>query len=441
MNQTIAETTDYLSDLNPGQRLAAEKIRRFLLSRDKEFVLSGAGGTGKTYLTEKIIKDVLPQAKQVAKLMGNTLPDWDVCLTATTNKAATVLASATGRTAGTIHSHISVKPYTDYQTGQVKLSPRKNVWRVLSNQLIFCDEASMIETSLLSWIRKSTDDSCKIIFMGDHCQMDPIGESFSPVFSNPKNFAVLDQPMRNSGQPALIRLCAQMRHAVEHDEFFPIPSVPGVIDHLNASQAQAEVESHFATEREYSRILAYTNDRVNYYNDFIRPLRGRPDRLVKGECVINNSMVQFKNSILHPEMELKIINVDERPFVIYFSRSKNPVKLECYSVSLESECKDRYNNVSVPVNRIDYKNALNVLKGKKDWASYYYLKESIPDLRPRDSATVYKAQGSTYDTVYVDLQDLSKSQTRLHLARMLYVAVSRARQRVAFFGELPNHIY
>lgn len=52
------------------------------------------------------------------------------------------------------------------------------------------------------------------------------------------------------------------------------------------------------------------------------------------------------------------------------------------------------------------------------------------------ASTVNKSQGSTYDTVYIDLNDIGKCRDKDQVRRMLYVAVSRARHKVVFTGDI-----
>jgi hypothetical protein len=58
------------------------------------------------------------------------------------------------------------------------------------------------------------------------------------------------------------------------------------------------------------------------------------------------------------------------------------------------------------------------------------------DLRAAYACTVNKAQGSTYDEVFIDLDDISSCTSGDQIARMMYVAVSRARNHVYFTGDL-----
>ena len=51
---------------------------------------------------------------------------------------------------------------------------------------------------------------------------------------------------------------------------------------------------------------------------------------------------------------------------------------------------------------------------------------------------MHKSQGSTYDTVFIDLENIGSCRNPDQVARMLYVAVSRARNRIFLFGKLPT---
>jgi exodeoxyribonuclease-5 len=67
----------------------------------------------------------------------------------------------------------------------------------------------------------------------------------------------------------------------------------------------------------------------------------------------------------------------------------------------------------------------------------FEIQEAFADLRPTHAATAYKAQGSTYGTVFIDLHNIGKCNIPSTVARMLYVAITRASNQVVLFGELP----
>ncbi len=82
--------------LNQDQEAASQAIFQFLLSEEKEFSISGPAGTGKTTLMKHVMTSLLPEYSDACKLLGIKPLEFEIVLTATTNKATEVLSSATG---------------------------------------------------------------------------------------------------------------------------------------------------------------------------------------------------------------------------------------------------------------------------------------------------------------------------------------------------------
>lgn len=421
--------------LNQVQEAAVSAVFDFLLSSDKEFNVSGPAGVGKTFLMKYIMKNVIREYEEACHLMGATPISFDVHLTATTNKAAEVLQQATGFPAATIHSHMNLKVVDDYKTGATKIS-RTNAWTVHSKQLIFIDEASMIDSELHKYILAGTDATCKIVYVGDHCQLAPVFETISPVYRNPKHFVVLTEPVRNAGQPALVDLCNQLRDTVETLQFRPIKPVPGVVDYLDDAAAKAFIDSHFDQERVDSRILCYSNNRVQEYNQYIRDLRSYPAQFTAGELVINNSGIQLGQTFLRVEQELLVKNVGSTERIVLDEKDPNAV-LDVYNITLSLPNGTGHVAAKIPLDPDHAKALMKYYAGLKQWPTFFKIKNSYPDLRQKDAATVYKAQGSTYETAVLDLSNIGKCNQPDQVARMLYVGASRATTRLLLYGQLP----
>jgi nucleoside-triphosphatase THEP1 len=424
-----------ITTLNEGQQAAADSFFTFLFSTDPEFIISGPGGVGKTHLMSHMIDKIMPQYFQTCQMM-NIKPEYDeVVMTATTNKAAEVLAVATGRPTSTIHSFMNLKVQDNYVTGEQKIAPTNN-YHVHEKKIIFIDECSMIDSQLYKYLREGTHQ-CKLIYVGDHCQLAPVMEKFSPVYKEEKPFFVLTEQMRNANQPALMAVCDQLRETVKTGIFKPIQIVPGVIDLLDNNQMQEQIAAHFMQQTYDSRILAYTNNQVMAYNDYIRSLRNLPREFTVGERLINNSAIQLRRRMLSVEEEVTVEWVS--PEITDVPIDEGAV-LQVRYMNLESRVGELLENIPVPVDRDHHKALLKYFqkKGKesKYWAPYFQLKNDYPDLRQRDAATFHKAQGSTYDSVFIDLDDLSSCRQADQAARMLYVALSRARTRVFLYGNL-----
>lgn len=416
--------------LNQDQTAAAAAFSAFVISPDKEFVISGPAGTGKTTLLRYLME--MKDSAKLQELVGQQpIVDWK--LTATTNKAAEVLQKATGYEASTIHSLLGLRVQNDFETGKTKILRTKES-RILYNTMIVVDECSMVDTDLRKYISDGTVN-CKLLYVGDHCQLAPVMETLSPVFSC-NEFVRLEKVMRSLGAPDLTALCAQLRQTVETGVFQPIHGVPGVIDYLDPDQAEAEIQATFVHNlHANARILCFTNDKVVGFNNYLRTQRNLPEQYTAGEWVISNTMSISvhgpKAGCLRVEEEVEIYSVDE-PTTYDVSIAGRRHELPVYIVNTPG---GRYR---VPVNVNEYRQLIAYLGREKQWHPYFDLKENIADLRPRDACTVYKAQGSTYHTVFVDLADIGRCTNPAQAARMLYVACSRPTDRICFIGQLPD---
>lgn len=426
--------------LNADQEKAATAFFQFLFSADKEMSISGPAGTGKTFLMHHLLTVKLPEFYDMSLLLGNKVPEYEIVLAATTNKAAEVLTLATGINACTIHSHMNLKVYDNYDTGVSEVK-RTNAWKVHTRQLIFIDEASMTDSRLYKYILEGTDKTCKIVYLGDHCQMAPVFETISPIYKNPKFFATLAQPMRNAGQPALMSLCSQLRNTVETLDFQPIMEVPGVIDYLTPQQAQDFLDDTFKVESPDCRVLCYSNARVHEYNQYFRTLRGYPDTFTVGEQLINNSALSLGKMILRVEEEFVITKILAAPYPKLIDSNDPSSVMEVYDIEMVSPKGKEPLRFTIPVDPERHKQLMKHYSRQKNWNLFYQLKNHYPDLRQKDAATVYKAQGSTYETVFLDLENIGKCVHNDQLARMLYVGASRATTRLVMFGELPQRLF
>lgn len=418
------------ASLNEGQTKAEAGFLEFLFNDEKEMIISGPGGYGKTHLVQHLIDNTVPQYFDTCGVLGIDPAYDEVALTATTNKAASVLELATGRETKTIQSYTNLTVIPDFTTGISKLKKRGD-FTVKSRNIVFIDECSMIDTSLDKYIGEGYHKS-KIIYVGDHCQMAPVGERLSPVYRKGLRFYELTEPMRNASQPALMALCNQLRETVETGIFKAIDIVPGVIDHVDNIQLDQELKLNFAQQTMEYRCLTFTNNRAIQYNDHIRTIRGLPDEFTVGEVLVNNSVVKISpKTLIGVDQELIIESIGAPDKL-----ELKDAELEYIPIGIKLIGSGASFTVKCPVD-IDHWNRLLKYYSKiKAWDIYYILKDQFADLRPHDACTVYKAQGSTHHTVYIDLTDISKCNIPDQVARMLYVAVSRAKERVVLYGNL-----
>lgn len=426
--------------LNQGQQLAADGFLEFLLSDDKELNISGPGGVGKTFLLGHIIDNIIPQYQQACLLMGVTPKYEDVVMTATTNKAADVLALNTNRPAHTVHSYFNLKVQDDYSNGTSKVTKTK-MWVVHSKKIIFIDEASMVDRVLYEYIQDGTLD-CKVIYVGDRKQLAPVKEKISRVYSQNLPMFELTEPMRTD-IPELQALNQQFRDTVGElgnpGPWLPIQTYPGIIEYLNDGEMEQSIIDNFTDMNHRHRIMAYTNAKVIDYNSYIRELRGLPDDIQKGEILINNSAVRIgKFGLMGVEEEVTVWDMNRTTEQVVIDEDDPDTTLEVRYMDLQSSHGEIYAGIPVPVDRDHYAKLLQFYANRKRWVPYFHMKNTFPDLRQRDACTVYKAQGSSYDWAYIDVGNLSTCRDPEQAARLFYVAVSRARFGVRLYGPLAE---
>lgn len=412
--------------LTLDQQNAVHEFAMFMASPDTEFVISGPAGVGKTTLLRYLTR--ADEVKKVGQLLDKQLlKDW--AFTATTNKAAEVLGQALGDTAQTIHSFLGLRVFNDFESGKTKISRGRNS-EVKEDMVIVIDECSMVDRQLKKFIGECTMN-CKIVYVGDHCQMAPVMEDISPVFENNQP-VILREIVRSQHTPAITALCNQLRDTVETGIFKPIQGVPGVIDFLDPQDAEREIYDHFVVDHADARILSYTNKTAIGMNTWVRNARGLPETFEVDETVVSNNTCHFhnKDGMTRVEQELKILkifapsdHVEQVNRVMY--------TIPCYRVLTNA------GELQICLDNTKLQGLLKETSRNQDWQKHYALKENFADLRPRDACTVYKAQGSTYKTSFVHLSDIGTCTNASQVARMLYVACSRATDRICFIGRLP----
>lgn len=407
--------------LTADQEIAKKKILAFFAERDSHiFVLRGYAGTGKTTLVKEILKQ-LPKIDQLAKMVNPEYVPREVALCATTHKASEALSNATNHEVNTVHSHMSLQVRMNYETGKNYIA-RKYGADLVENQIIFIDEASYIDDTLLTMIMNSVRD-CKIVFMGDPTQLTPVGSTVTPVFERGFPEAELRQVVRQDDGNPIKTVCAGLRDFIEGKAKFPRIPIDGTyIKRVPRADFDAIVLQEF-TDKDWqtadSKMLAWTNSRVTMYNNALRKkATGRPELHV-GDVVVNNHYVKVGKQSIKTDATVIVTSIEQGHQYGYAGKMIDT---------------DRCNNLFLPDSMEARERAL--LKHKGNAAAMRAIKETWCDLRPAYCCTVNKSQGSTYDRAFIDFDDIFKNDDMNQVARMLYVSISRARHSVTITGNM-----
>ena len=407
--------------LTSDQEAALESFVTFLIDpTEPVFVLSGYSGTGKSTLT-KIIINSYQGILKAARLIDSRTKELAIALTATTNKAAESLAYVTGQPVQTIHSYLGLTVKTHYESGQTSLIARKT--QIQEEQLIFIDEASYVDKQLLELIFKMTKN-CKIVFMGDPAQLTPIKSTQTPVFSAKFPGAHLSQVVRQAEGNPIIDLSTKFRETVNSGVFFSFKPDGTAIRHMSREAFNAEIELEFNKPNWHyqdSKVLAWTNKCVINYNHVIRDsVKGDPEFQV-GDYAICNKFVGSGKQTIKTDQMVQITAISEPEEVSgvmgrYFTLD--------YELCLFS-----------PKSLADKNARIKLARAQDDYELLETIENKWIDLRAAYSCTINKSQGSTFDRVFIDLDDISRCNSGDQIARMLYVGISRARHQVTLTGD------
>ena len=410
--------------LTEDQQSALDAFHKFLLDPiEQVFVLSGYSGCGKSTLVRTIIDEV-PGFIRAAKLIDPSTKDYTIELTATTNKAAENLGQITGHMAGTIHSFLGLRVNTDYKTGVTTLTPRRGAMP-LEGYLLFIDEASYVDKQLLQMIFQLTRD-CKIVFIGDPAQLTPVKATSTPVFDAKFTGAMLSTVVRQAEGNPIVDLSTKFRHTVNTGEFFSFKPDGNAVVYLQRDQFNQAIEQEFTRadwKYQDSKVLAWTNKCVIGYNHFVRNLIKGDPHFQTGDYAVVNSFITLGQG--------KSFKTDELVCITGISGEimQHDVPGRWYTI-------DNGPTAFMPTHLSDKNRRIREAKANNEYMLVAEIESTWIDLRAAYACTINKAQGSTFDRVFIDLDDIRRCNSGDQIARMLYVGVSRARHQVFLTGDL-----
>jgi len=408
--------------LTPDQELALSAFQTFLTDPvETVFVLSGYSGCGKTTLVRSIL-DKMPTFNRVAKLINPEHNEYVIQLTATTNKAAENLAYLTGQETKTIHSFLGLRVNNDYKTNTTTLSPKNGT--IQTNCLIFIDEASYIDSQLLGFIFSKTQD-CKIVFVGDPAQLTPVKSVGAPVFESNFTSASLTQVVRQAEGNPIIDLSTKFRHTVNNGKFFQFKPDGHHIQYLEREIFNDKIIKEFSRfDWHYndSKVLAWTNKCVINYNNNIREhITGDPEFQV-GDYAIVNTFIGGNNVTFKTDQLVEITDIQH-------TVTRHQVLGNIFTL-------DKYTDLFMPATLTSKNARIKLARANNHISIVADIENTWVDLRYAYACTVNKAQGSTFNEIFIDLDDIRRCNSGDQIARMMYVAVSRAKNHVYMTGDL-----
>lgn len=403
--------------LTQDQQDAYAAIITLVTTPQQTLVIEGGAGCGKTTLMNTFMEEW----PQLVALSGGAFNDVDVVLTATTNKAADALANATKRETSTIHSLLGLR-VVSAAYGRTKLLDTGK--HLEDGLVVVIDEASFIDQELLAHIEHKLRKS-KVIFLGDPHQLKPVGSSTTPVFNRGYPTVSLNQIVRQADDSPIQTLSRGLRSLVEGHPM-PNAGVDGTnIIHMPQQDFEAAfVQDVLNNPVNSVRALAWTNKKAIHYNHLVSIARNGSADIHLGDVVNVNKQHRVSRNFRFPtDSTFQVMGLGQ-----WSEDSFGIVSREVETSFGVSVCQAQ--------NIEDVQLAARNFYDREMHSQGDFVLERYADLRLMFASTVNKAQGSTYDTVYLDLNDIGKCQDRDQVNRMLYVGVSRAKHKVVFTGDI-----
>lgn len=334
-------------NFNQGQQAALDFFVPFMLERyssKRLALLEGPAGTGKTFITNRIIEAARAQN-----------PALNIGMTAPTHKAVRQLKKHSELKDvldfGTIHSYLSLKEK------QVE-NPRKkgemiivyepewnpdNGRKVDTLDVLIIDESSMLGDVLYGHIEDAyrSNKNLKVIFIGDGIQIPPVKEKHLDKKDQANKLAIpfvpeqrrsrgiehikLEEIVRQGAGNPIIEYATAIRHqyknqAINH-EFVPssdpekgIELIPRKLEALREVFTKYFDTDAFRKDPDYVKVVAWRNDTVKYFNREIRLLLNKATELpfvIKGDKLIMDKPLIKGDKVLIPNNEeLDIVDVE-----------------------------------------------------------------------------------------------------------------------------------
>jgi len=408
--------------LSEGQQNAYNRYASFIAKPDPGIlVIAGYAGTGKSTLVERLLSDTEKMLKTGA-LLTQAPKQWEMQLAATTHKAAEALTEITQCPVATIQSVLKLVVDKNYSTNKTELIPRYDCVNLVST-ILFIDEASFIDQNLLDLIVKLTKE-CKVIFIGDPAQLTPVKSKTTPVFTQGFDTVSLEDVVRQAKDNPIIELATNFRNVVNGEPFFQFTPDNHHIVRLPRGDFQRKiVEDLSAPGWTYntSKVLAWRNKVVEEYNFDIREhVQGDPE-LGVGDYALVNEYVNIGRTSLKSNQLVKITSITP----------EQSYGVDGWSVGINNTI-----HAFLPKNIGARASLEKQLKKQGRIQDLKNIATHWVDLRAAYACTINKSQGSTYDSVFIDLDDVGRCKDGIQIARLLYVAVSRARHHVYMTGDL-----
>lgn len=428
-----------------------ETFKKFLADPSAaDMFVTGRAGTGKTTDLRTVI--------EYLNLMGWS-NKYAVC--AYTHKACGVLAEKLppGTNIITLHSFLKKRPTINQEATKLQ-HVEGNAVMGKSNEeikLILVDEYSMIGEMDLMDVRAIQDEddqgncTLKTVWIGDPYQLPPVGDQFTLKPHGPYQVMLTKIYRQADGSP-LLDVLTKVVSFIEGAKPEPLPE-------SDCFQRGRDIVAESLVGPDDQVVLAFTNERVEKLNREIQgyalPLVG--DKLFSpstkqqyeflgsiepwdiryidmpygkgGKLFFESKYRTLEHLLTLPDISFGDVRFGEEDLTLAYVFGHHQYKLihsqlKYHAVEANKKCSKEEAQANP--------GSAKARARAKAWRDFLTFNECVVCLDFTHAMTVHKSQGSTYNTVYLDMQDINRAADwnyGLYL-KLMYVGISRASYKV-----------
>lgn len=448
-------------ELNFGQAVCFKTMVEFIQqdTGNEMLLLKGYAGTGKTYLITKLLDYYF-----------QTRPNQQIAMTAPTNKAVKILSRSSQITKecvtfATIHSLLGLREQITENGDQIFIQANTDTPNICNFKLLIVDEVSMLPDDLFLKISQYAKN-LKIIFAGDSAQIPPVMKHDCIPFCEPENYNIktieLTEIMRQKSGNPIIETSFLIREYL-NSHHLPIERVTKLNDgkgvvHINNNNEDERngfikiLETYFTSEdfkinSDYAKVISWTNKSVNQMNRLIRQMIFKNEidksllalpKVMIGEKLIANKPIIImdkkigKQILFSTNDEFEVISYEiltDKRFFFYYKTIVEEVLINGKKVRktiniLHEDSEPEYNK---KLNEIK-NNAMretDLVRKKSEWRYYYDFQSEYANVGYNYAISAHKAQGSTYQNVFVLEDDIDQNKKAVERNRIKYTACTR----------------
>ena len=357
----------------------------------KCLVITGGPGTGKT----TIIKGIIDLYKVSNKLSDKDLFS-NLVLLAPTGRASKRMSEVTNLSASTIHRFLKWNKEADkFLVNEYNKSKAK---------FVIIDEASMLDTLLLSNLLKGLSSNCRVVFVGDDNQLPSVGAGdvlHDLIKSEEINVIKLANLYRQGKDSNIITFAHDINKGVLNKELFNKGEDLTFIECPNNLVLDKIKEEVLKLQTDNYQVLAplyKTINGIDNINLCLQDLLNKKTSLKK-EIVINN-LVYREND--------KVIELANMPDEYVFNGDIGVI--DKVKINPKKEIYINYDG--------------NLVKYTNHMFNKFSLAYAI---------SIHKSQGSEFNIV---IMPIVKGYNKMLYRKLIYTGVTRSKEKLILIGDI-----